>query len=356
MGTSETQLDELFEALGKDKKNGINAYRASDVRISSHVPYGISTRIPELDLALGRPGYPVGRIIELFGLPRCGKTTAALMSVAATQKIGGSGLWIDSEFAFDPDRAEELGVNIDNMRISGAETIEEIFNIIRKVLIHMTEYSKPFIIVVDSVTAVPTQWEVNKNSDMAVDKPADQAKVIRKGLRIITPLVAKKNVLLLMINHAHETMQAWGKTTKAGGGHGIKFGASARVLFSNRGEIKEEYQDKKKKRLGQKIHIEVEKVKGAHLVFDNFDIDLLNIGGFNVQKSLLNSMVTAGIIKKANMKTYQWGEKSFQMSGWEEAINGAGGYEQVYKGFLQECYDKGMMKPYNGQQEKQKEE
>lgn len=63
---------ELLERLSKDKELP-NMFAGTDIRLSSHVPYGVPTGIPQLDLSLGRPGYPAGRNIELYGFEMSGK-------------------------------------------------------------------------------------------------------------------------------------------------------------------------------------------------------------------------------------------------------------------------------------------
>jgi len=351
MGASDNQLDNIFEKLNKDnskdgKKKGIKTFRASDIRIGSHIPYGVSSRIAELDLAVGKPGYPVGRIVELFGLPRCGKTTAALLAIAEVQKMGGNALFIDTEFTFDKDRASEMGVDVETLRIADADTIEDIFSNIRELLALMTDYNKPFVIVVDSITAVPTKW--GKENDLDSDRPGDQAKAIKRGMRIITPLIAKKNVLLLMVNHAYETMSAWGKKSKASGGHGIKFGASIRINFSHVKELREEKSgNKSRMRLGQGVKIEVEKVKIAHLKFPSFEIDLLNEGGFNSCNSLLEALLSIGVITQKNpYSSCEWGEITFPKKDWMQVLSQNGGKEAVYKFFVEEACKRGFMKAY----------
>lgn len=354
MGTAEEQLDKLFNELNKGSKkfNPINTYRASDLRIGAHVPYGVRTRIPELDLALGRPGYPIGRIIELFGLERCGKTTAALMALAQAQRMGGSGLFIDTEYSFDPDRAEELGVDVDNVRYAEANTIEEIFRIINVLLDAMEEYTKPFVVIVDSTTGVPTEWEVEKNADFSSERPGKEAQAIKKGLRLITHKVAKKKILLILINHAIETMAMFGKKTKAGGGHGIKFHASARVGFTSIKDLKDKGDDRIV-RSGQEIKIEIEKVKVAQLKFPEFRIDLLNESGFDTRMSLLRALCRVDAIKhtKGSSK-YEWGDVKFEKTDWDDVIDQNGGEDTVYDYFIKYACENGHMKPFNSKDTK----
>ncbi len=149
MTRKDDQVDDLFskveKALAKKELN-IPGYRSSDVRIASHIPYGIRTRMPQLDLAMGRPGYPVGRVIELYGLPYCGKTTAGFLAIAETQKQGGLAILIDTETAFEPMRAAEVGVDIDNLRVYSPISIQETFTLIGEILDALVNFSKPIVI------------------------------------------------------------------------------------------------------------------------------------------------------------------------------------------------------------------
>lgn len=61
---------EHIAASSKDKfKYSLHA--GSDIEIASHVPFGIPTRVPGVDLSIGRPGFPAGRIVEVFGFEGC---------------------------------------------------------------------------------------------------------------------------------------------------------------------------------------------------------------------------------------------------------------------------------------------
>ena len=82
-----------------------------------------------LDIALGVGGFPVGRIIEIFGPESSGKTTIALQAIAEVQKKGGRAAFIDAEHALDPVYARNLGVNINDLLLSQPDTGEQALEI-----------------------------------------------------------------------------------------------------------------------------------------------------------------------------------------------------------------------------------
>lgn len=60
-------------------------------------------------------GFPVGRLVEIFGPESSGKTSIALNAIANVQRKGGNALFIDAEQALDPNYAKVLGVDIDKL-------------------------------------------------------------------------------------------------------------------------------------------------------------------------------------------------------------------------------------------------
>src|ERR1700704_240935 len=75
----------------------------------------ISTGSLGLDVALGVGGLPRGRGVEIYGPESSGKTTLTLQVIAEVQKLGGTAAFIDAENALDPQYAQKLGVNIDDL-------------------------------------------------------------------------------------------------------------------------------------------------------------------------------------------------------------------------------------------------
>jgi recombination protein RecA len=82
-----------------------------------------------LDVALGVGGLPRGRVIEIYGPESSGKTTLTLQVIAEAQKVGGTAAFVDAEHALDPQYAENLGVNVEDLLVSQPDTGEQALEI-----------------------------------------------------------------------------------------------------------------------------------------------------------------------------------------------------------------------------------
>ncbi|MFO7602599.1 MAG: ATPase domain-containing protein, partial [Gammaproteobacteria bacterium] len=89
----------------------------------------ISTGSLGLDVALGIGGLPKGRVVEIYGPESSGKTTLTLQVIAEAQKAGGTCAFVDAEHALDPQYAEKLGVNVDDLLVSQPDTGEQALEI-----------------------------------------------------------------------------------------------------------------------------------------------------------------------------------------------------------------------------------
>ena len=96
-------LDTAFNQI--EKQFGKGAIMKMDDTSRPLVPV-ISSGNIALDVVLGTGGYPVGRIVEIFGPESSGKTTLALHGIAETQRAGGIAAFIDAELAIDINFSE----------------------------------------------------------------------------------------------------------------------------------------------------------------------------------------------------------------------------------------------------------
>ena len=140
----------------------------------------ISTGSLGLDIALGIGGIPKGRVTEIYGPESSGKTTLTLQIIAQCQKEGGTCAFIDAEHALDPQYAEKLGVNVDELLLSQPDTGEQALEVA-----DMLVKSKSVdLVIIDSVAALVPRAEIE--GEMGDHHVGLQARLMSQALRKIT--------------------------------------------------------------------------------------------------------------------------------------------------------------------------
>jgi recombination protein RecA len=353
-----SNFNDMFKAVAKstakDKEALATVHRPGDITIKSHIPWGIPTGLPELDFKIGRPGWPAGRCVELYGFEHCGKTTLGYHAIAQAQRMGGGAWFIDTEKSWDEDRAYECGVNVDGetLGLLDADSIDATFRSIQRCLKARKENNdgKPLVIVIDSITGTATE-AMRAKTIGEEERVAQDAKAIRGGMRRIGPDVAELNVNLFMINHATANITAnkYAKQSDSSGGHSIKLAASVRCAMKSAGWIKIPKGRKNEgMRLGQKISLTVEKLKGSRMSWPEVkETVLLNTVGFDLEDSLLKAGCQSGWIgHKHKSQTYTLGEDSFPIADWHGVLMGLGGPTKAYAIFIDWCMEEGLMSPW----------
>ena len=117
-------LAQIEKQFGKGSIMKMDSAAVQDIEV-------VSTGSLGLDIALGVGGLPRGRVVEIYGPESSGKTTLTLQVIAEVQKLGGTAAFIDAENALDPQYAQKLGVNIDDLLISQPDTGEQALEIAR---------------------------------------------------------------------------------------------------------------------------------------------------------------------------------------------------------------------------------
>src|SRR3989344_6031460 len=158
----------------------------------------ISTGSLALDLALGVGGLPKGRIIEIFGPEASGKTTVCLHLIAEAQKKGGVAAFIDAEHALDPQRAQKIGINLDDLLISQPDTGEQALEI-ADALIRSGGID---VVVIDSVAALVPRSEIE--GEMGDSSMGLQARLMSQALRKLTGAVSNTNTIVIFTNQLRQ--------------------------------------------------------------------------------------------------------------------------------------------------------
>jgi recombination protein RecA len=187
-----------------------------------------------LDLALGVGGYPLGRVIEIYGPESSGKSTLALTAVANAQKLGYSAAYIDMEHAIDPTYAQKLGVVMDELIFSQPDYGEQALTIAETII----DSGECNIVVIDSVAALVPKKELE--GEVGDSNMGLQARMMSQALRKITSKANRNNCTVIFINQLREKIGVmFGNPETTTGGNALKFYASIRLDIRRKTQIKD---------------------------------------------------------------------------------------------------------------------
>jgi len=203
----------------------------------------ISTGSSMLDLSISNRkngGIPVGRITEITGMEASGKSLVSAQILANTQKMGGLGVFIDTENACNEEFLQALGIDTTQLLYIQLETVEDIFEVMENIITKVRESDKDRLvtIVVDSVAAATTR--VEQEADYSKDGWAtSKAIVISKAMRKITQMIGRQRIALVFTNQLRQKLGVmFGDPWTTSGGKALQFHASCRLRLKAAGQIK----------------------------------------------------------------------------------------------------------------------
>lgn len=192
----------------------------------------------DLDNILGG-GYPLGRIVEVYGAESNGKSTVAMHAVAEVQKMGGVAVYFDTEHAMNKQRAKEIGINLSKLIYAQPSTMEEVFEQTETIIEKVSSKSdRPILIVWDSVASTPVQAEL----DGAYDDQfvGVHGRVMSQALRKINAIINHSKTCFMAVNQTRDKVGVmFGNKTTTPGGKALKFYASIRLEVVKIGQYKE---------------------------------------------------------------------------------------------------------------------
>jgi recombination protein RecA len=223
----EAALSQIERQFGKG-----TAMRLGDKPVEK-IP-AVSTGSLQLDIALGIGGLPYGRIVEIYGPESSGKTTLTLQVIAEAQKTGKTCAFIDAEHALDPQYAERLGVQIDDMIVSQPDTGEQALEVTEM----LVRSGAVDVLVIDSVAALTPKAEIE--GEMGDSHVGLQARLMSQALRKLTGAVKNANCLVIFINQIRMKIGVmFGSPETTTGGNALKFYSSVRLDIRRIGAVKD---------------------------------------------------------------------------------------------------------------------
>lgn len=189
------------------------------------------------------PGWPRGKIVEIYGRESSGKSTIALMAAGqAVASNGGTGsvLYVDLEHAVVDAYAMKLGVDFRPVELGGPgnairvqpRTFEETEVLVNGAALHGID-----MIVVDSVAGLVSRREIQRNVANEKEKQgmAEIPRLMSTWMPKLQAIISKTNTCVIFTNQTRDKIGAMGFSEEAlkstTGGNALKFWSSLRMML-----------------------------------------------------------------------------------------------------------------------------
>jgi recombination protein RecA len=204
----------------------------------------ITTGHPELDQAISGDlctdgsglkggGFPLGKLVMLYGNEGGGKSSLAYRMVGAAQRKGYRCAWIDTEHSFSEQLAKVNGCDVSKLFYSNLEDInskrakkedeESILSgeLVMQKMIDAIQSGKINVIVLDSVASLVPEQVLRK--DVNEDTMATLARIMAKSMPKIAAYAQQHDVLVIFINQLREKIgDAYGTPHTFPGGRALR--------------------------------------------------------------------------------------------------------------------------------------
>lgn len=167
----------------------------------SNIREFIPTGVPTLDLAIGRPGIPVGRTTGLVGDPGVGKSSLTYSILAQTQKMGGIAVLSDSEIVLEKTRAQVVGLDTEKLILFQGLQLEDTVPLIEEMIAKRNKVNKDALlcIAIDTVSALASESDLTVKPD-AMPQPGFHSRYLSFAFRRLVNKIAGSRTALLLIH------------------------------------------------------------------------------------------------------------------------------------------------------------
>lgn len=333
-------IDNLIAEVNKKYKTDI-IRKASDLKGIEFIPY----TSPMMNY-LTRGGVPVGRIIELVGLPQSGKTTTALDIISNFQKkyTDKYCVYLDAENTIDKEWGETLGVDWSKVILIQPESEygEELLDM----LLDYIRSGKVGLEVLDSAPFIIPKAVQEKGLD---EKSYGGNSALMKAFcDKAVPLCKKTECTFLMINQLRENIGNPYKPFKIPCGTAIAHACSQILWFTKGSLLDEKYKEVSSgyaNPSGNLVSVKVEKNKVTKNDRRLQTYTLNYSTGVDEIKDTLDLAIMLGIISQAGA----WFKATLK-DGKEQKMQGFNGVQEFYYNDLEELeylrkqvYEAGMV-------------
>lgn len=305
-----TLVDRVKKNLGKKQ---LSISSLGDPDIGANVKHFIPTSSMVLNKAMGG-GFPCGRMSEIYGVYSSGKSSLVADVLANTQRLGGSAVIIDAEHAFKPERARDMGVDVESVIYSDEAIVERIFDVIDALLEELDPKGPPSCIIWDSVASSPTQTEID--ADVSTKTVAEKPRLLSKGIRRITGKIPN-NLAFILVNQVRTNINIkFGDPQDSVGGNALWFWASVRLKLKKTTTLK----DKNNKPIGIVCSAYTKKNKICP-PFKTVEFEMPFTGGIDDSNYILDLLINADAIEQKG-SWYSYNSKKFMRKDFNKFLEG----------------------------------
>lgn len=320
------EIDNLIAEVNKKYKTDI-IRKASDLKGIEFIPY----TSPMMNY-LTRGGVPVGRIIELVGLPQSGKTTTALDIIYNFQKKYKDKycVYLDAENTIDKEWGETLGVDWSKVILIQPESEygEELLDM----LLDYIRSGKIGLAVLDSAPFIIPKAVQEKGLDEK--SYGGNSALMKSFCDKAVPLCKKVECTFLLINQLRENIGNPYKPFKIPCGTAIAHACSQILWFTKGSLLDEKYKEVSSgyaNPSGNLVSVKVEKNKVTKNDRRLQTYTLNYSTGVDEIKDTLDLAIMLGIISQAGA----W-FKAILKDGKEQKMQGFNGVQEFYYNDLEE--------------------
>lgn len=319
------EIDNLIAEVNKKYKTQI-IRKASDLKSIEFIPYSS----PQMNY-LTRGGVPVGRMIELVGLPQSGKTTTALDIISNYQKkYDKYVVYLDAENTMDKEWGSTLGVNWDTVILIQPES--EYGETLLDMILDYIKSGKVGMVVLDSAPFIQPKAVCDK--DLDEKSYGGNSALMKAFCDKAVPLCKKHECTFLMLNQIRENIGNPYKPFKIPCGTALAHACSQILWFTKGSLLDEKYKEVSSNYsnpIGNLVSVKMEKNKVTKNDRRLGTYTLNYSSGVDEIKDTLDMGVVLGIITQAGA----W-FKVTKKDGTEAKMQGFHGVQDFYYNDLEE--------------------
>lgn len=292
-----------------------------------------------IDDLIGIGGYPRSRFVQFAGKESSGKTFMSAMTIKSWQSKHPKNwaLFIDTEFTYDEGWFTSLGVDTSRLMVYKENSASKIWSllcgtpkknkvtgkitttpgVLQKVIdAQNSDEDDPMgylgVIVLDSLANMAAPIEEASLAEK--QNMAPMARFLSVGLRKLTPLVARANVLFIGLNHIHMNIgQLYGDPETYSGGKAWRHGLSMTVNFAAQNQKDNLIKNENDETIGHKVKIRIDKNKCAPISLKDCSFDIKYLEGIaNKHLEIAELALKYNVVERPNNVMYEYGDQKWK--------------------------------------------